>query len=124
MPNATAPQILIPGPTISGGQSLSNSIAANPTQSPPTILTLLAIITPQGWTDAPITFQWSLDNSKFYDVYNRSGAESSFVFTPNCIIPVAAAWDPYVFPYIRIRSGGRISPIVQTADRVFSLLVG
>lgn len=110
---------ILPGPTISAGTSLS------PSQNPGKVGTgmLVGIITPPAWDPAPLTFQWSFDNITFYDIFERDGTEAQFVVRPNTIVAVASPFGLYNVPYVKLRSGARSSPINQSADRVFSVIV-
>jgi hypothetical protein len=83
---------------------------------------IVAIVMPDSWDDAPITFQWSLDSGFWHDVFTRDGHEQNFIWTPSAIIPIASQYMFYTYPYLQIRSGSRAKPIVQSADRWFAVL--
>ena len=102
--------------TIPAGQSLSTATDLGQLQ-------LSAIIAPPAWDgNARLSFQLSPDNVAFYEV---SGWESGEALTIHC---APGYWIPAVslnFPktvFFKIRSGHPLAPVVQTADRVFTLV--
>lgn len=109
---------IIPGPTILKGSNLSASVDSSPAAAS----LLLAVITPPGWDPAPLTIQWSFDNTTFYDVFDREGRELSFTIIPNSLLIIQSPYTPQTIPFLKFRSGPRSSPIHQSADRVFQLL--
>lgn len=103
--------------TISAGQSLSTMADLGAVQ-------LLAIITPPQWDVAPVSFQFSMDGVSFYNV---SPASTDQVFTIPCVPGQWVPVDSLTFPKgikLKIHSGHPLLPIVQQADRVFTLVTG
>ena len=82
---------------------------------------LAAILMPAGWDAAGLTFQGSIDGlSAFSNIYD-AGTELT--------LTVAAGRYQTLDPtkwlgirYVKVRSGTSGAPVVQTADRVLSLL--
>lgn len=83
-------------------------------------LRLVAIVLPNDWTAGDLTFQASVDNERYEDVYTAADAE----------LNVAAGEDRYVVMpepylearYLKIRSGTSGTPVVQAADRLLELV--
>lgn len=103
---------LRPGPqwTIASGQSLSNAINIGE-------LHLAGIQFPSGWDAASVTFQASVDNVNFVDVYTTTAELSITAAGANRYILL----DPHQFSgmrYIKIRSGVSATPVNQTANRI------
>src|SRR6476620_5679774 len=93
--------------TIPAGRSLSTLVDLGTAQ-------LLAVMTPPQWTDAPLSFQFSVDGSTFYDMSPYDHL-FTMVCGPGRWIPV----DSQIFPKgvkMRVRSGHPSSPVEQTAD--------
>lgn len=104
--------------TIPAGASMSPSLTVNGNNDQ-----VLGITTPPAWDGgAPITFQWSYDGTTFWDIFDRDGSEPGFVWSAGVLLPVQSAYGFYVFPYIKIRSGPRARPVIQSAARTFSVL--
>lgn len=82
--------------TIANGASLSSVAQLGGSR-------LLAILV-GAWTSAAISFQVSVDNSNFFDLYDATGTEVSIpAGTHNKAY--AAPLELLGFPYIKIRSG-------------------
>jgi hypothetical protein len=102
--------------TIPAGQTLSNAVDLGTLQ-------LVAVIPPADWTPAVLSFQMSADN---VDFHNLAHARSTDLFTIPC---VSGYWIPFStqdFPhwvFLKLRSGHPFAPIVQAADRVFTLVM-
>jgi hypothetical protein len=102
------------GLSILTNQSLSTSLAiSGATQQ------VVGLILPPAWDPAPITFQWSNDNAKWYDIFDRTGKESTFAWTASAFVPIQSQYGFYSFPYLIVRSGSRAKAIPQTAARQF-----
>jgi hypothetical protein len=106
------------GPTaaISAGQSLSASFAVGPGE-------LVGIIVPSGWTAANLTFQCSVDNVNFFELYDQFGAE--ITVTVPVLTGCMLAWDPSVKVggYLKIRSGTVGSPVNQVSAANLTALI-
>jgi hypothetical protein len=100
--------------TIGAGASLSSACFLENFE-------LCGIITPSGWDTAALTFQGSVDNTTFYNVWNGA-AEAAYAAVTASIFVV---FDPAIFlgiPYIKVRSGTGASAVNQ-ADAVTVTLV-
>lgn len=113
--SARAEPLTAPSPTatISAGQSLSESVNSSGT--------LIAIIMPDDWAPANISFQISADNKDFHDLFDAFGNE----ITAACRAGTAMRVPDHVesATWVKIRSGTRDNPIVQDVDRQFTLIV-
>jgi hypothetical protein len=107
---------ILAGPTIAAGASLSDAIDCTGRK-------LVRLIGPAGgWTPAMITFQSSHDNILFNNLFDSatglevakemSGDNNGYIFV-----------DPMYFNWIKIRSGYSRQPILQVAQRIFTLAV-
>jgi hypothetical protein len=93
-------------------------------------LRIVRIAMPAAWDAAPITFSTSFDGVDWYDLFHAdktgTGLWESYevgvrVVGPNSVVlllPTAGA----NLSQLRIRSGTRSAPVVQTGDRVFKLV--
>jgi hypothetical protein len=106
--------------TIGSGQPLSNVVDLGGRF-------LVGIIMPTGWTTAHVSVLVSLDSTNFYDLFSfqsgvsTSPAEFAFNVRPNAIVAVNP--DAMLMArYIRLRSGTRDAPVVQTEARVFGVI--
>jgi len=106
------------GIAILNGQSLSTSIGISGA-----LQQIVGLILPAAWDGAaPITFQWSIDNGFWYDIFDRTGKEQSFLWTPNAFVPIQSQYGFYPYPYLQIRSGSRAKAVKQTATRQFVVI--
>jgi hypothetical protein len=97
--------------TIPAGQALSSSIDL-------TSQSVVMLIVPDDWSPANVTFQVSMDNVLFHDLFDAMGNE---ILRPICVgsaVQVDPTFTQYV-NYFKIRSGPRNNPIPQSADRVW-----
>ena len=101
--------------TIPAGQSESNSIDL-------TSALVTMLIAPDDWNAGPISFLTSVDNSNFYSLFDRSGAEVNFRFVRGVAMPVEPEMTRSTV-YLKIRSGTAKLPIVQDAARSFLLVL-
>jgi hypothetical protein len=99
--------------TIPAGQSLS--AAGDLTAG-----ALALLIGPPDWTAANISFQVSLDNVTFVDLFDGSGEEVLRTVPANSGTLMATNLTQAAM-YIKIRSGSRDAPVLQAADRVFTV---
>lgn len=100
--------------TIPAGQALSSSIDL-------TAQSVVMIIAPDDWSPANITFQISMDNVLFHDLFDAMGQE---ILRPICVgsaVLVDPTFTQYV-NYLKIRSGPRNNPISQSADRLWTFV--
>ena len=109
------------GPLVTASVTISNGTALSPAVDL-TQYSLVGLVMPSGWTAANLTFQGSVDNSNFFDLYD-SGAEIN--------LGAAAAsryvlLNPAVFAglrYLKVRSGTSAAPVNQGADRAITLVL-
>jgi hypothetical protein len=112
--------------TIPAGQSLS------PPLEMPTHSRIMRIIAPDAWDPAaPITFAISPDNIVFRDLYRVNQApdgrwigyevELTAVFPGTILLLPADAGSE--LGWMKIRSGTRMKPVNQVADRVFGMVM-
>jgi hypothetical protein len=105
---------VLSGPTIKAGESLSD--AADCTAGE-----VLWIAMPAAWTPAPLTFQFSPDGEFWHDVFDGDAFElqiKTVVPGAGVIVGFAAA---RAMSHVKFRSGTRLAPVVQAADRVFAI---
>jgi hypothetical protein len=101
--------------TIPAGQSVSNSADL-------TAGSLALVISPQVWDPANISFLVSDDNTNFVDLFDADGAEAIKAMAPGRGILVATALTQAAM-YLKIRSGPRANPVIQSAARIFKLVI-
>lgn len=83
---------------------------------------LVYMLTPSAWTAADLTFQISEDNITFYDLFDNAGFELKRTITPGVAVLVDTKWTEAAM-WIKLRSGSRVKPINQAADRPFTLML-
>lgn len=110
--------VVVPGPTILAGQSLSDGIDLSAGQ-------LIRINAPPGWDfGAHLTFQVSTDGGGYNDLW-RDGLEVTLPkFGPNRAIFLSqgqSGWPSLV--WMKFRSGRALSPVIQLVNRVFSCVI-
>jgi len=103
------------GATLSSTLSLGGSV-------------LIGLISAVTWTAADLTMQASVDNTNFFDVYDKYGAEmvlktgGTAFTTSSKFIPLAPAdYIPYTF--LRFRSGTAATPVTQAAGRTITAII-
>src|SRR5262245_18535250 len=101
--------------TIAAGESLSAPVDLTSSR-------VALMISPAEWTDAEITVQVSADGETYCDLFDAHGYELRRTVVPNAAtIFVPAFTQGAVF--MKIRSGSRVEPIAQEAERVFTLVL-
>jgi len=98
---------------IASGTSLSPAVAVSNGR-------LIALQMPAAWTAAVLTFQGSMDNVTFTDLYDATGVEISVT----AVAAHGVALDVTVFAgwqFLKIRSGTGASAVNQAADRTLLL---
>lgn len=101
--------------TIANGESLSAGVRFDGAA-------LVAIIMPAAWTAASLTFQASVDDITYNNVYNESGIEKTVTASTSRYIALNPA-DFVGANYIKVRSGTSGTPVNQDAERALSLVV-
>jgi hypothetical protein len=84
--------------------------------------TVARIVMPNNWVNAPISFQVSLDNVTYYDLFDSAGREVLFQVQPGVAVTVLEERS-ISFAYVKIRSGSRDKPVVQPLLSTFNLVV-
>ena len=111
------PIIVVEGPTIAAGQSLSDAIDL--TAGRPVRLTM-----PAGWTPANLTFQISTDGQFFNDLYALDGRRAREVLvggvSPGIGVALAGLTGNV---HYRVRSGTARNPVPQSEERVFAVAI-
>ena len=82
---------------------------------------LIAIIMPSAWTTAALTFQASLGNGVWYNVYKEEGTELSYAAATSRWIIVKPT-DFAGMKYLKIRSGTSGTPVSQADDRSIGIV--
>ena len=80
------------------------------------------LLTPLDWTPANISFQVSEDNTTFRDLFDSDGHEIIKAMGPNRAINVDPSFTSGAL-YVKLMSGPRQNPVVQAADRVFTIVI-
>lgn len=99
--------------TIANGESLSSAAYIGHGK-------LVAVVMPDAWTAAGLTFRGSPDGETFRDIYDASGAETAYAVAAAHHVSV----DKYEgAPWMKLRSGTGGSPVNQGAARTLVLIV-
>ena len=101
--------------TIPAGQAVSN--AADLTGG-----SLAMIIAPNDWTPANVSFQVSSDNNYFADLFDDGGGQVLRAMGANRAVLIPPALTQAAL-YLKLRSGPRENPVLQDADRTFTLVL-
>jgi hypothetical protein len=109
------PAITTATATILAGQWLSTSVDL-------TAGNMVMLITPDDWTAANIGFQFSEDNINFRDLYDDSGHMILKPIGPQRAINVDPTFTAGAL-YVKFVSGSRLNPVLQAADRVFTIII-
>jgi len=108
---------VLQGPIIRAGESLSEPLDC-------TMGDLLRITMPADWDEAPLTFQISSTNTTIYnDMFFLDGFETIVpTVVPNAgiVVPVHIS---RAIGWIKFRSGTRMDPVVQSAERLFRVAI-
>jgi hypothetical protein len=108
------PLTVLNGPIIQAGESLSNSVDC-------TGGTIVRLTMPATWGGGNITFAISSDDGGYNDVFTPDGVEFTMRVTPGAAIPIAFDGLTRCAAFVKIRSGTRDHPVVQTAQRDFAI---
>ena len=100
--------------TIENGASLSSAVDLGGRK-------LVAIIMPTTWTAASLTFQGSVDNTNFFNVYD--GATERTLIVAASYYSMLNIGDWVGARYIKLRSGTSGTPVNQGGARVITLVV-
>jgi hypothetical protein len=102
------------GPIIRAGESLSDSVDC-------TGGTIVRLTMPASWNGGNITFAISSDDGGYNDLFTPDGKEFTMVVTPGAAIPIAFDGLTRCAAFLKIRSGTRQNPVVQTGQRDFAI---
>jgi hypothetical protein len=83
---------------------------------------LVGLVMPAAWDAANLTFQGSIDNVTFNNVYDDAGTEKTAVAAASRHLLIVAA-DFAGIEWLKVRSGTAGTPVVQTAARTITLVV-
>src|SRR5262245_24723205 len=105
--------------------STTATIAAGESLSAPVDLTssrVALMISPAEWTDAEVSVQVSADGVTYFDLFDVDGYEVRRTIVPNAATIFAPAFTEGAV-FMKIRSGSRVAPVVQEAERIFTLVL-
>jgi len=114
-PAAPAPLATLVTATISAGQSLSTGVDCSVGGA------LSRIYMPTGWDGELLTFQVSPDGVNFYDLFRANNTEVAFNITAGTVVFITENYPLVSNNWIKLRSGSRLNPRIQSADRIFTL---
>ncbi len=118
-PRATVGLIQLEGPSIWADASLSTDLDCTGGD-------VIGIIMPESWDDSShISFQVSSGalGATFHDLYTLDGREVELPFVvPSSMVIVPSHVAPAI-GFLRIRSGTRLNPVVQTETREFKVVI-
>jgi hypothetical protein len=78
---------------------------------------------PSDWNGGQVTFQYSPDGgTTFFDLYDFSGREISLDMHLGSMVPPPGGLTIIGSTFLKFRSGHREWPIVQNADRIFTIV--
>jgi hypothetical protein len=109
------PLIIVDGPTIAAGESLSDGVDCSAGE-------IVRITVPQEFTPANLTFQVSSDGNFYNDLFSSNGEEITVVAKGSTGIVVPEAWTKSI-NFIKFRSGTRNYPVAQSVDCKFAIAV-
>ena len=99
------PLVIVDGPTIAAGESLSDGADC-------TGGSIVRITIPQEFTEANLTFQASSDGNFFNDLYDTDGNEVTLPVKANTTVVIKADWTR-ALGWVKLRSGTRGNPVPQ-----------
>lgn len=89
------------------------------------LLTIRYIGMPSGWSGGNLTFQYSPDGGfTFYDLFDSFGRQISMDINPGVIVPPPNGFPLTGNTFLKFRAGLRDFPVVQSADRIFTIVGG
>ena len=107
------PLTVLNGPNIAPGESLSDALDTSAGK-------IVKITFPADWDFAEITMQTSSDGIGFNDILRPDGREVSCTVFEGCAV---IGLDLPLLGFIKIRSGTRDRPVVQSAIRTFAVAI-
>lgn len=111
--------------TIASGQALSGTIDLGPLPEFCSSITQATFLAPAGWDAAALTAQVSEDGVTWANVVSSAGAEITILtaVTPSTAAVLSGGTFLGGTRYIRFRSGTGATPVNQTANRTFTLVL-
>ena len=118
------PLVVLEGPTIAAGESLSDGIDCSGGE-------IVRITMPYTWDNAPLSFQFSTDGNGYNELYHVAGEAGNFVSYEVVLKQGTPAHAGLVMPeqfgrginFLKIRSGTRNAPVVQKEARTFAIAI-
>lgn len=101
--------------TIAAGGSLSD--AADLSAG-----TAYYLIAPDAWDAADLSFQISEDNITFHDLFDNKAFEVTRPVVTGAAVNTDPTWTQAAM-WLKLRSGSRVAPVSQSADRSFKLVL-
>ena len=80
-----------------------------------------ALEMPSAWTTAGLSFQGSVDNSTFNNLYDEFGTEITAQAAASRLIRLSPS-DWWGIKYIKVRSGTSGTPVTQTSARTIKVI--
>jgi hypothetical protein len=117
-PLPTKRAFVIKQTTIPAGQSISGEVSTDG-------LTLVGVVMPSAWNAAEIRVSGATQTGgTYYPLMDRIMGESFFggIPAPSTFVAFERDNDTACLPFLKIRSGLTSAPIVQSADRVLTLV--
>lgn len=110
------PLMILNGPVILAGESLSDGIEVGGG--------LVRMTMPSIWTPANITFQISTDGEGYNDLVHAQGMEFMMPVVPGSAVILTLYADALrAIQFLKIRSGSRDFPVIQPVQTEFALTV-
>ena len=81
------------------------------------------VMMPTNWGPANISFQASPDNALFGDICTEDGREVILPCIPASAVQIPPGLTAAKGSWLKIRSGSRNYPVVQTEDQEFIIVV-
>ena len=83
---------------------------------------LVGLLMPAAWTAAALTFQATLDDATYKDVYDRFGSELSCTVAANRYVALSPS-DLRPVESVKHRSGTGATPVAQGSAAVLTLVL-
>jgi hypothetical protein len=113
-PPATNPLIILRGPIIRAGESVSEPLDCREG-------TIIRLTMPKQWTGANLTFLVSSDGTDYHDLVDFDGNAVTMTVKIDTLVALAPLSEHLDYVYFKVRSGTRTHPIKQQAEREFTV---
>jgi hypothetical protein len=108
--------LLVKHVVISSGQSLSPALGLEDGECP------FMFFIPSGWDAASLTFQGTIDQVNFFNIYDISGEYQILTAGASRAVGINGV-EPFMGSLgIKVRSGTYTTPVNQTADRTIYIV--